>query len=311
MNVDDFVQFFVRRGLNEKFQRKLIQVTTKTHLSIQEIEENFFAANERYLNLVKSRQKKPLTKLNLKSSAMAVKVDLNSNKRTCLICHSLKLKDANHSIKWCPNFPSNSLKISKLKLLGGCLKCGNIVHLNHTTNKCLFHLKENCKNCGDDHIEFLCPQSSQNTSEVDQPKSSNLAQSSAKQKFKTNKVKNQPEKVLSSEVTKETNNRIALTISAFTSLSCETILPTFSFRLDSELDLLRGLKDMGSQSSFVSERIASKHKFNVIQSNLNLSINGFNNSQNYQTKLVEVSIVLDNKTYSVEAMIIYEAIMLV
>ena len=58
INSDDFLQYFVWKGLNKSFQTHLRQITTKTLPNLQEIVDSFFDANERYQQSQKSVKKK-------------------------------------------------------------------------------------------------------------------------------------------------------------------------------------------------------------------------------------------------------------
>ena len=46
---EHFLQFFFWNGLNENFQDQLINITNHTRPSLQETNDNFFEATERYL----------------------------------------------------------------------------------------------------------------------------------------------------------------------------------------------------------------------------------------------------------------------
>ena len=57
INSEDFLQYFIWSGLNEEFRNQLIPITTETRPSYKEIIDNFFIANERYVNALKFKPK--------------------------------------------------------------------------------------------------------------------------------------------------------------------------------------------------------------------------------------------------------------
>ena len=65
----------------------------------------------------------------------------------------------------------------------------------------------------------------------------------------------------------------------------ESILPTFTFVLKNN-SIIRGMKDSGCQANFVTEDFALKNKLKVLKNDYTLTVNGFNSSKEYITKLV-------------------------
>ncbi len=73
-------------------------------------------------------------------------------------------------------------------------------------------------------------------------------------------------------------------------LDSESILPTFTCLLKDKFKL-RGLKDHGCQSNFITEEVAEKFHLKIIDNSVQLRIKGFNVEQGYCTKMVEVDII--------------------
>ncbi|XP_068243241.1 uncharacterized protein [Palaemon carinicauda] len=136
ISVDEFIRYFAWYGLNDSFQRHLIQITGKTHPSLNDIKTNFFTACERYEHDKKvakgtkskisqnvqdfSRKEKTV---NLAVEALTSDSDSRSSP-SCSLC--LKVGNANnsHFIYECLKFPSPTDKVQILKSKHGCVKCG-------------------------------------------------------------------------------------------------------------------------------------------------------------------------------------------
>lgn len=104
---------------------------------------------------------------------------------------------------------------------------------------------------------------------------------------------------LKSEASKtKTNSKIVV----LQSLSCDSILPTFTFKLHD--DNLHGIKDNGSQSSFVIEPIATAYNLKILQKNLELVINKCNSPQKCRGKMVEVPFDLKGTKHLVSALVV-------
>ena len=96
MKTDDFIQYFVWRGLNQSFQTHLTHITSETVPSLTSILDNFFDANERYQQTRKLAKSKNHQSLGVKtkefsptnSSSYAVKVTTKETKVSCSLCSS-------------------------------------------------------------------------------------------------------------------------------------------------------------------------------------------------------------------------------
>ena len=87
-------------------------------------------------------------------------------------------------------------------------------------------------------------------------------------------------------------------------IGSECILPTFTFSIKGHL--IRAMKDSGCQTNFIEESLARKLNLKTIEDNIVITVNGFNGSQTYQTKIVNVPINIGNKYRNLKAMCIPE-----
>ena len=284
---DDFLQYFAWLGLDDKFQKELIAVTNKIHPSFKDIKENFFTACERYKHCkdVKSKEvkskdsscsvtrKSPVEKTT--NFAVKVNSDMSGGLQSCSICSKIDGKKADHAIFKCKKFPTPHAKGDKLKAFDGCTKCGS---LSHCTNKCALKFKRKCYNCSGWHFSFLCNKSSS------QKKKDNV----------------DSESVCNEESKSETSSGVAV----LPTYSSHSVLPTFTFTIPYHRNILRGLKDSGSQSTFVSKKLVDAYNFKKTKENVNLTVSGFNGSKNYATSQVEVPIKIGNFSYNISALVV-------
>ena len=99
MDIDDVLQYFFLRGMNETFKNQLIQITNNSKPTTKEIVDNFFEANGRYQNANKlgklSKSKQPSAEKHQdkqeinKSSNSAAKVNVESSNpfTSCTLCN--------------------------------------------------------------------------------------------------------------------------------------------------------------------------------------------------------------------------------
>ena len=276
---DDFLQFFVWRGLNENFKSHLTQITNKTKPSFKEIVDNFFVANERYSHAQKlykaKKSNSPKPQKNDKvSTSFAVKVNSKSSDSLskCSLCSNVD-KSNNHPIYSCPAFKTAKEKLDKIKSLNGCSKCAS---LKHKFAECRFKFKRKCRYCSGWHFDFLCSQwSTGSQTGQDASPRSNALSTEAK----------------SGVVNLQT-------------LSCNTLLPTFSFCVNENGTKLRALNDRGSQSSFITENAVVNQKLKVLQKNVKLTVSGFNAPQSYISSLVEVPLRFGSNMHLITAFVV-------
>ena len=266
---EHFLQYFVWRGLNECFQDQLIHITNSTRPSYDEIMSNFFKAAERYTKIQKKSKFED-------SSCFASKVNYSQPKPDmsersvgnikCSICIASKENDINHFTIKCPKFKTVESKVELLKSVGGCIKCG---YLNHKSDSCRYKFQTKCDRCNGWHRNYLCMKAAS---------------------------------VGSSKVTNVSNNVIVITDSLRSTISNNSLLPTFSCYVNDYS--VRCLKDSGSQANFICESLADSLKLKVIDEDIFLNVNGINSTQSYRSKLVNVPLSLNGKIHNVEALCI-------
>ncbi len=304
IGLDDVLQFFFWTGLNDTFKNQLIQITNHTRPSLKEIIDNFFDANERYATVVKgfknrrsnleynNKSKENFIEIQKRTTSLATNINLKTESyksnpfNNCTICSDEGSKEASHPIHKCDKYKSSKEKIEKLKILRACTKCAT---LEHETDSCRFRFTKRCYYCRGWHFSFLCVANAnekQNSSEVGKKCNSNV-------KFKINEG-----------TKKETQNGMVWLGTTLQSKGgIDSILPTFSCHLENE-KMIRCLRDCGSQTTFISERLVKEQKLKTIEDHVQLKVNGFNSSKTYYTKVVEVKLKLNDEYHTLEAMCI-------
>ena len=283
INLDEIVKYFAWTALNERFRSHIVQITNNTHPSLQQILDNFFKACERYeQGKPKSdysvRSKAGYSKYREKTNSLAVKAKISVDK-ACRFCVKDGASDSSHFTHLCPKFPTPDSKIEFLNLNGGCLRCG---YFNHTTKVCKFSFRKPCSQCKRYHMDFLCRE---NNAQV----------------TKANKSKEEVSKVSrETKIEKEAVSGIAV----MPNITTGSVLPTFTFNIGDDTQLHRGLKDSGSQNTFVSGKLAKQCKFKVLNSNVKLSVKGFNGLKSYDTNMVEVPLKIGDNCYKITALVV-------
>ena len=220
LDVATVFQYFVLNGINDKFNSILMNLTSKTKPTVEEINDKLFDIVDRYLLDIKVDHKSNV-------AGMAVNVNYTQSKdkfhkaklRQCILCSSLKNVNSDHPIYKCERFNSVESKLDRLKAIGACLKCGND---NHLAKDCKFKFKRSCQLCGKYHFDYLC----------------------------TKKLLKD-----SSDVSRGLSSSNVTVNSTFLASNRAVILPTFSFETSSGT-VLRGMKDSGSQCNFIKESVA-------------------------------------------------------
>ena len=278
ITADDFLQYFSWQGLPDEFQKELIQITGDTHPSISDILKNFFTACERFenaqtvANTISSFNKGPNKHKTESTVNMAVKVNYKPRKvvTACSICSKVKGQLADHALFKCPNFTTPETKLAEIKSLNGCVRCGS---LEHKTTSCAFRFKKKCYKCQQWHFSFLC-------SKVSSPPQIDI---------------NKP------DVAKpETSSGIAV----LPNFSGDCILPTFTFNISGHDCIFRGLKDSGSQNTFVTQSLAQTYNFKSIKDEVPITVHGFNGPKTYNTKIVDVHLRLGDSNLRVSAIVV-------
>ena len=84
----------------------------------------------------------------------------------------------------------------------------------------------------------------------------------------------------------------------------DVLLPTLTCQLvgsNNHVESIRVMKDGGCQRNFIAENIALKYKFPIISDNVTITIHGFNSSRTINTRIVRVSLLLDEDVVYVDA----------
>ena len=268
LNIDDIIRYFAWKNLNPTFQNQFRTVTNENRPTLVNIKEKFFEVCDRYLDQQKrSKFKKKVDTKNIDvaENSFAAKVNFDNKKKHCVLCSNEK--DNDHLIHKCPKFSSPESKISQIKLLNGCVRCG---YTNHTSDNCKYKFNSNCFNCKSRHMSFLCDK---------------------KESYESSSIK-KPEKKIQSKKESPRNDCPTLSTSGNTftevyqcNIKGNSILPTFSCKVNNTL--IRGLKDNGCQSNFVTDSLARKLNFKVLEENVPITINTINDTKSIVTKLVE------------------------
>lgn len=285
------LQYFLWNSLNDEFKSLIVAITNKSKPSVSEIFDNSFEANRRYQEIHKQ---KPLnTKIagNLKLSsnleagkpntnavAMATNVAVRSDESKstlsgCSLCsHDKKTSAKNHKLSNCPEYSNAESKLNKIKDVNGCAKCGLT---NHVTKDCKYKFRFKCY-CNKWHLTFLCPYWKKEAKETDPN--------------------------LKSSHVKFSNNMVMF--NEHTNINSDVILPTASVYIKSKnkkSHQLRLLKDTASQCSFIEESVANKFKCKTIGDSVDLVVTGFNSTEKYKSRLVEINLKTSNNDIKFEA----------
>ena len=289
IDVDTIFQFFVWSGMTTDFQNQLISICNSNKPSMEEIESNIFKAIERY-NEIKNSTKVKSTKVNkvdddsLQGFAASVyqKVGFDSSKRKyfCSLCSDKYSKVSDHLTKDCTVYKLPDDKVKRLRVLGACTRCG---YANHDTNGCNFKFNKSCFSCGNFHMSFLCTRKGKSESRVENRKF---------QRKESSEIGNVNTGVVWTETVLRADS------------GSESILPTFSCRLAEYK--IRCLKDSGCQPHFIREDLADMLGLPVIVPDYSITVNGFNESKTYSTKIVKADIVISNETYAINAICVPE-----
>ena len=283
IDVKIVIQYFVWHSFNDKFQNQLINITNKSMPTIDEISDNIFVATDRYLKIneqFKERQAKrshrfvPSDDRNpagvagaIKTNNLAVNVS-NKPTKPCILCCADNKENVTHSFRDCKVYSKPLEKVHKLESLNYCSRCS---FRNHNKAQCRFKFSSPCRNCGDNHLTFLClsKESIRNTKSV--------TSNSACVHFVNSIVKND-----------------------------NVILPSFSVDVvnDGERRKCRVLYDTGSQRNFILDKIAKELNLPAVQSNVTMSIHGFNAKKSVTTNIVSVPLVVGDCSVEILAVVV-------
>ncbi|XP_068231971.1 uncharacterized protein [Palaemon carinicauda] len=250
--------------MNDSFKAQLINVTNHVRPSLEEIKEKFFEASERYMDVTRKFNERR-RQGGKSSTSLAVNVkyednetnristaDAASPRKRCTLCQE------NHATHKCIKYKEPEHKLRRLEELNGCKKCANI---GHTTDKCKFKFFKKCYFCKGWHFSFLCD---------------HQGEKSHDEKLQMN-VGGSKEVKAGNSKHRETSSDVMIITKALHTTDGASVLPTFTCEMLNGA-LVRGLKDCGCQTSFVTEKLASDNRLKVLEDNVSLTVNGFNST---------------------------------
>ena len=269
IDVNFIIQYFIWKGMNQTLQNQFISITNVNRPSLELINTHLFAALERCQSMSKKYIERKSHSKDLSTSANAINISQNNNKfKPCSLCGI----ESDHPIYKCSKFSTPQSKIDKLLELKGCKLCS---YLNHETKNCKFNFKNRCSRCNGKHFSFLCISSSKSSGE-----------DKGKSKQQT------------------TSNNVIFSTLSMQSSEKPCVLPTFTCDIGKSLNT-RVLYDSGCQANFISQYVVGKNQFKVLDRNIKLTVNGFNTSKMYETKIVELPILLSsNERVSINAVVV-------
>lgn len=304
-----FAQYFIWQGLNTKYKESFMAVTNQSKPDIDEIIEHSFA--------VASRVGEAETKsscLYEENYAMATNVaksgvaQSGSNiKRGCQLCHSVHNVDAsNHKIHNCTKFSSPASKLSKIKDLDGCSRCGL---LNHTVSGCNYRFASKCGTCNSWHAFFLCLKEKNNSGS--KPEKSKMDKRLSEKKS-YDKSYNKPNESTTTETIQKDTHAVNFTVMSAQS-SSDVVVPTFSVCCTKRVKgkgkkvlNIRALYDPASQVTFIASNLVDQIEHKVVKENVNIQITGFNESKCHRTKIIECNMTILKEVRVFQAVVVPE-----
>ena len=297
------LQFFVWQGLTSELQTQLINICNNNKPTLVEIEDNIFKAldrlselNNKPRNQSKFRSDEQIEDRNVTNFAARVDAkncDVKKNGFCSLCSDKSGPKVTSHTTRECPKYPTPKSKCDRLDSILACTLCG---FLNHQTDDCFYKFRQTCLKCKGLHMTFLCRFDSREPAKPD-------ANLSGKPKF--NPKNNQPKKPNATNKNEGVNSGVVWTETALqTHVGGEAILPTFTCRIGNAS--VRVMKDSGCQPCFIERNLVNELSLPVLSNNLNVTVHGFNESKNYNTEEVEVTLSLNNSVHTVKAIVVPE-----
>lgn len=314
IDVDIVMQFFAWHGLSTELQTQLINICNDNKPSMKQIEDNFFKALDRVNELgSKIKNRRPEQRVDDQGgdknvTSYATRVDVKPSDSTkftmfCSLCSDINgTKVTSHTTRNCPKFTSAKAKCVRLETLQACTRCGLA---NHTASRCRHKFRETCLKCSGLHMTFLCVGDS-----VDSRHSSTCGpdklNSKSNHPFKKSPNSNSHTHTgaNSGGASSVSSNAAWVEFALQTRLGGEAILPTFTCLIHNYR--IRGLKDSGSQTSFIERSLVDKLSLPITTPDLSVTIHGFNESKKYSTEEVEVQLTLKNSVHNLRAIVVPE-----
>ena len=298
IDTEVILQYFIWNSMTSNLQSQLVNICNTNKPTLVQIKDNIFKALDRYLEVsdrIKANKLKFKNKDEVQSFASNIDTNKSSSKSVfCSLCSERNgLKVATHSTGTCSVYSTPEAKRERLELIGACVKCG---YANHTTENCRFKFFRPCGNCHGEHMTFLCIKIK--SEKINHEKFINDKKSNIK-KFNFKKSDKKPNE--NSDVA----SGVVWTEAALQSdVGGNAILPTFTFKLGDQI--IRGMKDSGCQPNFINESLAVKLKLPIVSDDLIIKVNGFNESREYKTKMVQLDLYLGNKLRTITAICVPE-----
>ena len=282
IDVDYILGYFFWQGLPKEFKVHVTHILNKTKPSLSELNKVYFDATELFQENKKSKSNKVKSdnfKENVTNAFASEVKAFNKSVPDCQLCLHDKL-DNSHPLFKCNKYNNAKLKIDKINELEGCVKCGS---LKHKISKCNFKLKKRCGNCSRWHFQYLC----------------------SVNKVKSENVKASEPKPSESKPSVASSNNSIITEAFPNSHDDTSILSTFTCNINGN-ELIRGFKDPGCQSNFITDNLANSLNLEVVKSNVILNIKGFNETKKYNTKIVNLDFLVGDKVRKIQALCVPE-----
>ena len=261
IDVNLVLQFFYWRAMPESVKTQLVSITNTSKPDLSQIKQNVFQAIERDESLKQVNQCENSLRKNMSLTKSVKRKQINNfainvNNESNLCT----LCNENHKYFKCEKYRTPKEKVKRLTELKGCIKCG---YINHKSSDCkLSNLI--CKICSGNHFPCLC-----------------IGEDGSKSESKPKK--------------RYCETKTNIVWSSYIDEIAEGLsLPTFTGQINGKL--VRIMRDSGAQTTLVSQKLVNLNKFKVIKNEVCITINGFNCSKNYVTKLVEIPVLMDSSS---------------
>ena len=160
INGEKFAQYFLWSGMCNSLRQQFILTTKKSKPDLNEIVGCAFEVFDRVKQGALSLSETPqLVAEPIDVMATEVKYPQSNSQskpsidyKSCWLCQVSNIKNVNHKVIDCVEFPTVEEKLAIVEKFNGCKKCGL---LNHNINKCRFKFTDRCS-CGQMHAAFLC-----------------------------------------------------------------------------------------------------------------------------------------------------------
>ena len=242
-------------------------------------------------------------KTEAETTAFFVKTNQAQNKinpfEQCVLCNQ-----SSHGINKCSKYRTASEKIVELNKMKACVKCAST---NHCAKDCKFRFKKACFFCNKWHFTFICPEAKPNVkSAIERKQGENKDASKGTSAHITQAEFNAGNE--SNDQVEDTDTVCSVVSANFFQKNfqeVDSILSTFTAKCNDD-SVIRGMYDIGSQSSFIVEDLVNNVDHVVIKENINLTIKGINESKTMKSKLIEAQLKLGDAKFPVRLLTVPE-----